>query len=74
MDSSSKGKYSDEGRPPPREMMPGFFRYLAAALRELPLREEASMFRRSEILVSCGQDCCPDWHSRSHLLALGLCL
>jgi hypothetical protein len=52
MDSSSKGKYSAEGRPPPREMMPGILRYLAAALRELPLREEASMFRRSFILVS----------------------
>jgi hypothetical protein len=27
--------------------MPGILRYLAAALRELPLRDEASMFRRS---------------------------
>jgi hypothetical protein len=49
MDSSSKGKYSAEGRPPPSEMIPGFLRYLAAALRELPLRDEASMFRRSAI-------------------------
>jgi hypothetical protein len=52
MDSSSKGKYSAEGRPPPSEMMPGILRYLAAALSELPLRDEASMFRRSCILVS----------------------
>jgi hypothetical protein len=52
MDSSSKGKYSAEGRPPPREMMPGFLRYFAAALRELPLREEASMFRRSGIWLA----------------------
>jgi hypothetical protein len=55
MDSSSKGKYSDEGRPPPREMMPGFLRYLAAALRELPLREEASMFRRSAVWLAVVQ-------------------
>lgn len=47
MDSSSKGKYSDEGRPPPSEMIPGFLRYLAAALSELPLRDEDSMFKRS---------------------------
>lgn len=38
MDSSSKGKYSLEGMPPPRVMIPGVPRYLAAFLRELPIR------------------------------------
>jgi hypothetical protein len=36
MSISSKGKYSEEGRPPPKDIIPGVARNLAACLRELP--------------------------------------
>lgn len=41
-ESSSKGKYSEDGRPPPRDMRPGVLRNFAAFFRELPLRIWAS--------------------------------
>lgn len=48
----SKGKYSEEGRPPPREMMPGLERNLAACFRELPFRIRASWLMKSFEWVS----------------------
>lgn len=45
--SSSNGKYSLDGRPPPSDTMPGFFKNLAAPLSELGSRVFDSMLKRS---------------------------
>jgi hypothetical protein len=47
MESSSIGKFSGHGRPPPSEIKPGCFRYLAAALSVDGLRALASVLRMS---------------------------
>jgi hypothetical protein len=49
MDSSSNGKYSLDGRPPPREMRPGVARNFAASFKELPLRSSASWLMMSTL-------------------------
>ena len=52
-DSSSKGKYSLEGIPPPSDIRPGVARYLAASFNELPLRMTASWVRISDTGQFC---------------------
>ncbi len=42
-----RGKYSGQGRPPPREMRPGVLRCLAACLREQGRRRRDSWVRWS---------------------------
>jgi hypothetical protein len=48
MDNSSMGKYSGHGRPPPREMRPGFLRNLAALFKVEGFLDLLSRLRRSE--------------------------
>ena len=50
-ESSEKGKYSLEGRPPPSDMIPGVARNLAAPLSELPLRPRDSLLSRSGVAL-----------------------
>jgi hypothetical protein len=54
--SSSNGKYSLDGRPPPSEMIPGFFRYCAAPFSELgSLLFDSGLKRSDQTIVVSNQ-------------------
>jgi hypothetical protein len=49
--NSSNGKYSLDGKPPPREMRPGVFRYWAAPFKELgSLRFDSGLNRSGSVV------------------------
>lgn len=50
MVNSSIGKYSEHGKPPPREIMPGIFRYFAAPFKLEGFLALLSRLRKSRTL------------------------
>ena len=55
--NSSNGKYSLDGKPPPREMRPGVFRYWAAPFKELgSLRFDSGLKRSGNVVLVSNAD------------------